>query len=389
MIITEPHGFRTAPRGTVSAVPGRDDALTILAQEVTAVGLEHGLGAIGIAPAARFERARHALEERKVAGLHGGMSFTYRNPARSTDPSRTVAGARSIVVGARNYAFAAPETGRVGPTARVARYAWVDYYGPLREALTAVAHHLRAAGFRAVVAADDNALVDREAAWLAGLGWCGPNANLLRPGRGAWFVLGGVITDAPLPVAAEPVADGCGRCRRCIDGCPTGAIVAPGVVDARRCLAWLLQAPGAFPVAFRVALADRIYGCDDCQEVCPPNHGRDGAPAVAGSVAAVDLLELLRLDDAELLARYGRWYLWERDPNQIRRNALVALGNSGRGDDNGVIEVLSRFLTHESGLLRAHAAWAATQLGRADLLVALEADDDPYVRAELDGIGAE
>src|SRR6185295_8008395 len=102
--------------------------------------------------------------------------------------------------------------------------------------------------------ADDNSLVDREAAYLAGLGWYGKNANLLLPGQGSWFVLGSVVTDAPLPVAAAPATDGCGGCRRCLDGCPTGAIVAPGVVDARRCLAWLEQRPGPFPVEFRAAL---------------------------------------------------------------------------------------------------------------------------------------
>ena len=124
--------------------------------------------------------------------------------------------------------------------------------------------------------ADDNALVDREAAYRAGLGWYGKNANLLLPGEGSWFVLGSVVTDAPAAPPSRPrrCADGCGTCTRCLDGCPTGAIVAPGVVDARRCLAWLLQVEGAFPREHRVALGDRLYGCDDCQEVCPPNRRR-------------------------------------------------------------------------------------------------------------------
>src|SRR5262249_9416476 len=158
---------------------------------------------------------------------------------------------------------------------------------------------LRIDGWKARVFADDNALVDREAAYRAGLGWYGKNANVLLPGAGSWFVLGSVVTDAPLLPDAAPQPDGCGACRRCIDGCPTGAIVAPGVVDARRCLAWLVQAPGDFPREFRVALGNRLYGCDDCQEVCPPNrrHARghdDGDPAM------VPLLELLAADDAVL-----------------------------------------------------------------------------------------
>src|SRR4029077_12823585 len=160
--------------------------------------------------------------------------------------------------------------GRGRPQGRVARYARDDHYAPLRAALWAVAHHLRRHGWRAVVFADDNSLVDREAAYLAGLGWYGKNANLLLPGRGSWFVLGLGVTDAPLPTDTR-VADGCGSCRRCLDGCPTGAIVAPGVVDARRCLAWLVQSPGVFPRDTRAALGNRLYGCDECQEGGPPN----------------------------------------------------------------------------------------------------------------------
>jgi len=118
------------------------------------------------------------------------------------------------------------------------------------------------------VVADDNALVDREAAYRAGLGWYGKNTNLLLPGKGSWYLLGSVVTDAPLP-AGRPMADGCGTCSRCLPACPTGAFIRPGVLDARRCLAWLVQAPGVFPAELRVALADRIYGGDSCQEVCP------------------------------------------------------------------------------------------------------------------------
>ena len=128
--------------------------------------------------------------------------------------------------------------------------------------------------------ADDNALVDREAAVRAGLGWYGKNSNVLLPGAGSWFVLGTVITDAPLPSSSR-LSDGCGPCRRCLDGCPTGAIVAPGVVDARRCLAWLVQAPGSIPEDFRPAIGDRMYGCDDCQEVCPPNRAQIQSDASA------------------------------------------------------------------------------------------------------------
>jgi epoxyqueuosine reductase len=276
------------------------------------------------------------------------------------------------------------------PRGRVARYAWEDHYTPLRSALTVVARELEAAGWRCRVLADDNALVDREAAYRAGIGWYGKNANLLLPGRGSWFVLGSVVTDAPLATDARPLADGCGSCTRCIDGCPTGAIVAPGVVDARRCLAWLLQADGPFPRDHRVALGDRIYGCDDCQEVCPPNHRADrvdpGTEATPEAQPVVALLDMLAADDDELMARYGRWYIPRREARYLRRNALVVLGNVADARDPAVVAALRRALADVDPLVRAHAVWAARRLGRPDLLSeagGIVDDPDPLVRAEL------
>lgn len=351
--------------------------------ELRRLGLDAGLDAVGVAPAEPWVDTRQRLEERKAAGLHGGMSFTYRNPARSADPTQALPGAAAIVVGAWRYrrrppAAPAPE---LGPTGRVGAYAWIEHYGPLRDALRGVARRLKNDGWRARVLVDDNALVDREAAHRAGIGWFGKNANLLLPGRGSWYVLGGVVTSAPLPAtpADEQVPDGCGSCRRCLDGCPTGAIVAPGVVDARRCLSWLLQVDGDLPREYRVAIGDRLYGCDDCQEVCPPNRRVDAAdppPAAEPDAAAeLPLLELLAADDHTLLARHGHWYVPRRDPDHLRRNALVALGNSADGDDSRVVAVVDRYLDHPNPMLRRHAAWAARRLG-LDELAARRAHDD-------------
>jgi epoxyqueuosine reductase len=378
----------------VFEAPPSDDAVWVVPDvaELRSIGLAHGLDVVGVASAERFTSTRHDLESRKARGLHGGMAFTYRSPERSTDPSRTVADARSLVVGARSYWRAdPPEDQPARPAATVARYARVDHYAPLRAALAAIAARLRDEGWRALVVADDNALVDRAAAQRAGLGWFGKNANLLLPGRGSWFVLGSVITDAPLDdqVDTAPVADGCGSCIRCLEGCPTGAIVAPGVVDARRCMAWLLQAEGDFPREFRSALGDRIYGCDECQEVCPPNRratrraAEDPASSGEGEQARVDVLDLLVASDEELLDRHGRWYIPRRDPRFLRRNGLVVLGNVGRAADAGVTDALRRYLASPDPLLRGHAVWAARRLGRVDLLSAVREDPDPSVRDEL------
>lgn len=358
-----------------------------LADELRRTGMSLGLDAVGVAAAEPFTETRRHLIERRAEGLHGGMSFTYRNPERSTDPQRTLAGARALVVGALSYRRSDPER-PPGPCGRVARYSWADHYAPLRRILGVLAGRLEEEGYLTRVVVDDNALVDREAARRAGLGWYGKNTLLLLPGRGSWFVLGSIVTDAPLPASADRVADGCGTCRRCLGACPTGALVAPGVLDARRCLAWLLEAPGPFPRHLRAALGDRVYGCDDCQEVCPPNRTalRRRPPPEPGPDEQpwVDLVEMLSSSDAELLARFGRWYVPRREPRHLRRNALVALGNVGDGSETRVVAVLVASLASDDPLVRAHAVWAAARLGRHDLLEEMRAtEDDADVLEEL------
>lgn len=340
-----------------------------LAAAVLDAGRRAGLDAASIAGAEPFADTRRHLEDRRARGLHGEMAFTYRNPARSTDPSRSLQGARALVVGARSYRRASPPP-PAGPVGEVARYARRDDYAPLRDALGAAADVLRDVGFQARVLVDDNALVDRAAAHRAGLGWYGKNTNVLLPGLGSWFVLGSVVTDAPLaPRLAAPITteEGCGTCERCLPACPTGALVAPGVLDARRCLAWLLQAPGDFPVAYRSALGGRLYGCDDCQVACPPNRSVERhtpSPAADPNVdeAWVPLLALLAASDADLLDRHGRWYIPERDPVYLRRNALVALGNVGEGTDAAVRDTLRRYRHDADPMLRSHAEWATAAI---------------------------
>jgi epoxyqueuosine reductase len=348
------------------------------------LGALTGVGLVaGVARAERFDGTRRDLEARKAAGLHGGMAFTYRNPARSTDPGRALPGAQSLVVGALGYLRDRPAPAAAVAPGRVARYAWSDAYAELTHRLGAGAAVLRTEGFRTVVLADQNALVDREAARRAGLGWYGRNANLLLPGRGSWYVLGTIVTDAAL-VASNPSGGGCGTCTRCTPACPTGAIVAPGVVDARRCLAWLLQAPGSFPPAFREALGDRIYGCDDCQEACPPNRAASAAPTAEGDRATIDVIDLLDDDDDRVLARAGRWYVAQRNARYLRRNALVVLGNAADPSDQRAVAAVSQALRHSDPLVRAHAVWAAARLGRPELADPLDGTEaDPVVRREL------
>jgi epoxyqueuosine reductase len=351
-------------------------------RQLVEIAEQHDISHVGVCDAEVLERARAELIRRKEAGLHDGLPFTYRNPQRSTDPRRAVAGAQSVLVGARSYYIDEPPA-PPGPHGRVARYAWTDHYAPMRAGLRAVARQLRRDGWRAVAFADDNSIVDREVAYRAGIGWFGKNANVLLPGAGSWFVLGCVVTTAPLPASAEPVPDGCGSCRRCIDACPTGAIVAPGVIDAGRCLAWIIQKPGTMDRRWRAEIGDRIYGCDDCQTVCPPTvRFATKHPAPPTDIEPwVSLVEILDADDSEVLVRWGRWYVSDRDPRWVRRNALVALGNVGRAEDADVRRCLTTYLAHPDPLLRAHAVWAARRVGLDSLLPT--GDADPMVVDEL------
>jgi epoxyqueuosine reductase len=358
-----------------------------LTADLVDLGRRSGLAAVGVAQVEVFSDTRQVLIQRKRRGLAAGMQFTYRNPERSTDPARILTGARALVVGALAYgdgprpveASTPPGvsggSGPPRPQGRVARYARHDHYARLRDALGEVAGHLESLGWRATVVCDDNALVDRAAAHRAGLGWYGKNSLFFLDGVGSWSVLGSVATDAPLRPSApgrQPHARGCGTCARCRTACPTGALSEPGVVDARRCLAWLVQAPRSFPEEYRSALGDRMYGCDECQQVCPVNRlaerSQTPAPSESDGTGSVDLLTLLASSDDDLMAAHGRWYVAHRDPRYLRRNALVVLGNIGDGRDPSTEATLRHWLDADDAMLAEHARWAARALGRADLV---------------------
>ncbi len=343
----------------------------------------HGCAGFGICRADPFTETEREIERRRATGLAGNLAFTYRNPARATDVRASFPWARRLVVLSWSYLPAAGDPGPARPgTGRIARFATTDHYRGLRRALAAVGDRLREGGYRAEVLADDNRLVDRAAAVRAGIGWWGKSTMVLDPRHGPWLLLGSVVTDAPLR-PTEPMIRGCGTCTACLPACPTGALVAPGVLDARRCLAHWSQVPGIIPRVFRRLMGDRVYGCDDCLDACPPG-GRLLASASARQ-GRIDLLGLLEGDDATLLGTFAHFYVPQRDPRYLRRNLLVALGNAGGGEAENA---LARHLAHPDWILRAHAAWAVGVGGGAEafsrLAAARRRERHPVVHLELE-----
>jgi epoxyqueuosine reductase len=368
-------------------------------EELKKIGKNAGLDDLAVTGVEPIVEARLAIEERKARGLHAGMTFTYGNADRATDPSQLFEGARSVLVGIRRYQPPSAMTQRMrraspkqreGATGAVAAYVSSDEYGLLREGLEAIAAHLEASGAQAEVVMDDNRLADRAVANRSGLGWLGRNTMLIHPQLGSWTVIGSVVTDALIQEDSPRVVDECGACNRCSVECPTGAINNFGVLDANRCLAWLLQAKGIFPRDHRIALGNHLYGCDDCQVVCPKNDEPQPVAITAPQRESdVDLVELLDSSDEKLMATYGHWYIPRRRPEYLRRNALVVLGNVGSSSDPEVERVIEASLDSSSPLVRSHAIWAACRLGKTELVEnrlndsLLRDDPDGWVASEL------
>ncbi|HEX2986747.1 MAG TPA: tRNA epoxyqueuosine(34) reductase QueG, partial [Chloroflexota bacterium] len=278
------------------------------------------------------------------------------------------------------------------PRGRIARYALGDDYhdvllSRVRQLLDAVSSSLgtRPAGRFFV---DSSPLSERAVAARAGLGWFGKNSCLLTS-RGSWMLLAEIVTDLELQ-PDEPVRRDCGRCRICLDRCPTGALVGPYRLDARRCISYLtIEHRGAIPADLRPLIGDRIFGCDVCQEVCP--HNRLARPCDeqafaprAGVGASPALLPLMSMDGARFKAMFRGSPVLRTKRRGLLRNVAVALGNSG---DPAAVPALSAGLGDPEPLVRGHAAWALGRIGgiqaRSALERALAAEADDEVRREI------
>jgi epoxyqueuosine reductase len=336
------------------------------------------------------------LEAWLAAGYHGEMAYLARNAAKRADPRLVLPGARSVICLAASYhqplaagdapSARPPEEGFGGPRpareaerpaaapARVrgvvARYArFADYHevlaAPLR-ALTEFVNRLGGPDTRSLGYVDTGPVLERELAQRAGLGFIGKHTNLIHRGLGNWFFIAEILTTLELePDPPEP--NRCGTCTRCLAACPTGALPAPFVLDARRCISYLtIEHKGPIPVELRPALGTRIFGCDDCLEVCPWNRfAREGRLLRAHArpdLTAPELVALLGLDEAGFKARFAGTPLARAKRRGLLRNVCVALGNAG---DPRALPALERAAADPEPLIAEHARWAISRLTRA------------------------
>ena len=304
------------------AVPGKPHvsghSLPVSPKDVLrAVAREMGLGLVGVTSAAAFRRGERAALERTRRGLMGELPwYTEDRVRRGTRPRALLPGARSVVSVAMDYLPEAMSDGGDAPLpaghGRVARYAWGrDYHNVLKKRLRQMMRRLSERldwPVRYKVYVDDGPMLDREVAWRAGVGFFGKNTNVLTS-IGSWVFLGQVITDLELP-PDRPSSKSCGACTACIPACPTGAIVAPYVIDSNLCIAYLtIEHRGPIRRELRALMGDRVFGCDICQEVCPVNVTR-GAPTsepafrAPQGFSALDLEEVLTLDDEGFRQRF-------------------------------------------------------------------------------------
>lgn len=347
--------------------------LAALAQAIKTWGRELGFQQVGIAGVELAEHEAH-LQRWLAAGYQGEMDYMTAHGHKRSRPAELVPGTLRVVSLRMDYL---PGDTRMAETlatpqkAYVSRYALGrDYHKLVRKRLQQLAERIQAAigpfGYRAFV--DSAPVLEKALAQQAGLGWIGKNTLLLNKSAGSWFFLGELFVDLPLPVDAPHEREHCGRCQACLDICPTAAFVGPQLLDARRCISYLtIELKGSIPEELRAPIGNRVFGCDDCQLVCPwnrfarstgegdfqPRHGLDNA----------ELAELFRWSEEEFLARTEGSPLRRAGYERWLRNLAVGLGNAPSSIP--VLEALRLRRTHPSPLVREHVEWALARHGAA------------------------
>ena len=358
-------------------------------------GLALGIGfdRVGITGVEAFVRDEAATVERVRAGLMDGLPwYTEERVRRMNRPGSLLDGARSVVSLALSYNTGEPSDEAAWPRGKVARYAWGrDYHSLIKSRTRRFVRELPevvGGPVRARYFVDDGPMNDRAAAERSGVGWFGKNTNILTPTHGSWVFLAEVVTDLRLRPDA-PLKKTCGECVRCIPACPTDAIVAPFVIDNRRCISFLtIELRGPIPRELRPLMGDWVFGCDICQEVCPVNRKAAASREVEfrkrHDFDAPELIPLLSLDEEGFRQRFEGSPIRRAKLAGLQRNVCVALGNIG---DVAAVPALALALRSGEAMVRSHAAWALGRIGgeeaRGALREAISGEEDAEVAGEI------
>ncbi len=357
-----------------------------------------GLDMLSVVPA---DPAPHlAAYEQWVAGnFQGEMSYLARPDRlrRRRDLRAILPDVQRIIVVVLNYYTVSPPLSllRDPSRGRISNYAWGnDYHEVLLDKLERLGRFLKhrvGESLHSKAYVDTGAILERDHAWLAGLGFVGKNSCLINPRLGSYFFLGELLVNVPLPVSKHlPLPNRCGRCRRCLDACPTGALTEERWLDSRRCISYLtIELKGPIPRELRPLMGNWIYGCDICQEVCPwqrfkqPTAERAFYPANDDQIAP-SLLKLISLDANDFRQRYLNSPILRLKRGRFLRNVAVAIGNWGNPE---AIPALLPRLEDQESLVRGHVAWALGRIGtaaaRQALRTHLSREKDAWVRKEI------
>ena len=328
------------------------------------------------------------------AGYDGEMFYIGRGEKKRKNPDLVLEGVKSILCFSTNYHTVEKDMSYVEnrDTADISVYALnKDYHDTITPRLRQMEEKIQQEfeGCRTRIYVDTGPILEKPLAQQAGLGWIGKHTNLLTQGRGSWYFLSEILTDVDLP-PSQPADDHCGTCRSCIDICPTDAIIAPYVLDSKRCISYLtIELKGVIPVEFRKAIGNRIYGCDDCQIVCPWNSYavRTDEPDFQQKQDTLKLIDLIQINQEMFSRRFKGSPIKRIKRRGLLRNVAVALGNSG---NTQAIPILLKVLDDEEPLIRAHVVWALGELAGPEVLPAirekLNNESEKIVLAELERV---
>ncbi|AUO12342.1 tRNA epoxyqueuosine(34) reductase QueG [Priestia megaterium] len=363
-----------------------------LKEEIISYSKEIGIDKIGFASASMFDELKNRLLAQQELGYASG--FEEPDIEKRVDPTLVVPKARSIISIALAYPSKlkdAPKSTKEDRRGIFCRASWgQDYHTVLRDRLqkleTFIKEKVPAAILQSMV--DTGELSDRAVAERAGIGWSGKNCAIITPEYGSYVYLGEMITDIPFP-SDKPIEDGCGTCNKCVDACPTGALVTGGQLNSQRCIAFLTQTKGFLAEEFRSKLGNRLYGCDTCQTVCPENKGKDFHfhPEMEPDpeLAKPKLKPLLTMSNREFKEKFGHVSGSWRGKKPIQRNAIIALAHFK--DQTAVPDLIELIKNDVRPVIRGTAAWALGKIGDKEALDTLmnlrEKEKDQEVIEEM------